>query len=217
MNEKKTILTLDPAKSTGYSIVEIQGKDCKIIEYGFIDVDTSSAYMGDWCLDLQINLNKIYEKFKIDEVAVEDYFYSSRFKQGSNVNPAYRTSIHMWARKLNLHYEILNISSWKIFVAGRTTPTKQQKQKWGKEAAKKLMIVQALWERYQIKFPNHSISSKTGKPIQFRFDVADAVAQGMYAAYLRFNCNNFKSIVNVPEDISFNKLNKKHFIYDDKV
>jgi Holliday junction resolvasome RuvABC endonuclease subunit len=210
----KILLTLDPAKSTGYSIAKIEEKICSIIEYGFIDVDTSSPYMGDWCINLQQKLDEINERIKIDEVAVEDYFYSSRFKQGSNVNPAYRTAIHMWSRNLNLHYEILNISSWKIYVCGRTTPTKQQKQKWGASNAKKMMVVQALWERHGIKFPNHSTSHKTGKPIQFRFDIADAVAQSMYAAYLRFNCNNFISLVDVPEDVLFKNVNKKHFVYD---
>ena len=196
---------------------EIKDNLCEIVEYGFIDVDNTSSYVGDWCLDLQNRLTAIQGRVKADEIAVEDYFYSTRFKQGANVNPAYRTAIHMWSRNQNLHYEVLNISNWKIFVAARSIPTKEQKIKWGKEAAKKLMIVEALWSRFKIRFPNHSISENTKRPIIFRFDVADAVAQGMYAAYLRYNCKTFTSLVAIPPDVVFKKTSKKQFVYDDLV
>lgn len=209
----KTILALDPGGSSGYAVARISGDLCEVVEYGFIDVDTSSQYIGDWCLDLKRRISELQNRVQADEIAVEDYFFGSRFASGSNVNPAYRTVIHMWARELGLHYEVLSISSWKVFAAGRSTPTKLQKQQWGAAPAKKLMIVQALWERFGIKFPNHSISESTGKPIHFRFDVVDAVAQVMYAAYLRFNCKTFKCTVPVPPDVVFKKINKKQFLY----
>lgn len=213
----KTILAIDPGQSCGYSVVKIDGDRCEIVEYGFIDVDNSSPYLGDWCIDLQDRLTLVQDRIKADEIAVEDYFYSTRFKQGANVNPAYRTAIHMWCRKQGLHYEVLNISNWKVFAAGRSTPTKEQKLRWGKEPAKKLMVVEALWRRFNIRFPNHSISEATGKPIMFRFDVVDAVAQGMYAAYLRYNCKTYTSLVSVPPDFTFKKISKKQFAYDDLV
>jgi Holliday junction resolvasome RuvABC endonuclease subunit len=213
----KTILTLDPGQSCGYSVAKIDGDHCEIIEYGFIDVDNSSPYMGDWCIDLQRRLSEINDRISADEVAVEDYFYSSRFKQGANVNPAYRAAIHMWCRSRNMHYEILNISNWKVFIAGRSTPTKLQKQKWGASPAKKLMVVEALWKRFNIRFPNHSISENTGKPIIFRFDVVDAVAQGMYAAFARYNCKTYTCSVPVPPDVTFKKTNTKQFVYEDLV
>lgn len=213
----KTILTFDPGQSCGYSVVKVDGDNCEIVEYGFIDVDVSSQYMGDWCIDLQRRISEIQSKVNADVIAVEDYFYSSRFKQGANVNPAYRTAIHMWARNNGLHYEVLNISSWKLFVAGRSTPTKLQKQRWGAGPAKKLMMMEAMWKRFNIRFPNHSISENTGKPIVFRFDVVDAVAQGMYAAYLVYNCKNFKCLVPVPPDVVFKKTSSKMFVYEDIV
>lgn len=210
----KTILAIDPGGSSGYAVARISQDHCEIVEYGFIDVDTSSQYIGDWCIDLKRRISELQNRIQADEIAVEDYFFGARFASGSNVNPAYRTVIHMWARELNLHYEVLNISNWKVFIAGRSTPTKPQKQKWGAAPAKKLMIVQALWERFGIKFPNHSISENTGKPIHFRFDVVDAVAQAMYASYLRFNCKTFSCTVPIPADVTFKKLNKKQFLYE---
>ena len=209
----KTILALDPAHSTGYAVAKIDGQHCEIIEYGFIDVDSTSTYIGDWCLDLQKRISSIQDRVRADEISVEDYFFGSRFASGSNLNPAYRAAIHMWARQRDLHYEVLNISNWKVFIAGRSTPTKEQKRMWGKEPAKKLMIMQALWERFGIRFPNHSISEATGKPILFRFDIVDAVAQAMYAGYLRYNCKTFSCTVSVPPDVAFKKANKKQFNY----
>jgi Holliday junction resolvasome RuvABC endonuclease subunit len=209
-----TILAIDPAQSCGYAVAKITGDVCEITEYGYIDVDNSSLYLGDWCLDLIRRLDILEERICPDEIAVEDYFFSGKFANGSNVNPSYRAAIYMWARRNSTHYEILNISSWKIFVSGRTTPTKEQKIKWGKEAAKKLMTVQSLWERWKIRLPNHSISEHTKKPIAFRFDVADAIGQAMYAAYLRYNCKAFTCAVPVPADVVFKKPSKKTFSYN---
>lgn len=212
-NKLKTILALDPAASTGYAVARIEDDLCTIVEYGFIDVDTKSQYIGDWCIDLQNKVDNLFKIHKADSIAVEDYFFGSRFASGSNVNPAYRTAIHMWARNNKLHYEVLNISAWKVFVAGRSTPTRLQKQKWGAGPAKKLMIVEALWERFSIRFPNHSLSKSTGKPIQFRFDIVDAVAQAMYASFLLYNCKQFKSSVDIPDDVTFKNVSKKSFSY----
>lgn len=211
------ILALDPAKATGYAVAKIDGEHCDIIEYGCIDVDDSSVYMGDWCLNLIRRLDILQDRIEASEISCEDYFFGSRFASGANVNPTYRAAIYMWARRNSMHYEILNISNWKVFAAGRSTPTKEQKLKWGKDPAKKLMIQQALWERWKIRFPNHSISEHTKKPIQFRYDVVDAVAQGMYAAYLRYKCKTFSCSVEVPADVEFKKPNKKAFIYPAEV
>ena len=208
------ILAIDPAASSGFAVAEIDGDNCVITEYGFIDVDTASLYVGDWCLDLERRIQALYDRVKPDEIAVEDYFFGQKFSSGANVNPAYRTVIHMFARRLGIHYEILNISNWKVFAAGRSTPTKEQKLKYGKVPSKKIMIIEALWKRWKIRFPNHSLSENTGKPVMFRYDVADAVAQAMYAAYLRYNCKNFTSTVSVPDDVVFKKLSKKNFIYE---
>lgn len=198
----KKVLAIDPGASCGFSILKVTvdpsstASKCELVDYGFIDVDTKSSYVGDWCIDL---LNKIEEleneKGPFDEIGVEDYFFSSRFKQGANVNPAYRTAIHIWCRQKNKHYEVLNISAWKVFICGRTTPSREQKTKWGATPAKKVMIVEGLKERFGISFPEFCFSKKTKRQIRFRYDIADAVAQGFYMAFLRFGCKEFVSSV----------------------
>ena len=207
------ILALDPAASTGYAVVEVDGKDATIYEYGFIDVDTTSLYEGDWCIDLQKKVWNIMNHHMVDEVAIEDYFFSSRFASGTNVNMAYRTAIHMLCREQGLKYDILNVSQWKKHVAGRSTPTKEQKKKWGKEAAKKLYMQQALYDIYNIKFPNHSLSSKTGKPVLFRYDIVDAVAQAIFHCESKYRVKNIHVPVSIPPDVVFKKVSKKMFIY----
>jgi len=129
------------------------------------------------------------------------------------MNPMYRAAVHMSARHYGLPTEILNVSQWKSFIAGRSVPTKQQKAQWGAEAAKKLYIQQALWERYNIRFPNHSLSESTGKPIIFRMDVVDAVAQAICYSRLHLNVISVTCSVIVPADVTFKKPSKKSFTY----
>lgn len=193
-------LAIDPGASCGYALAKVQGAHCEIYAYGYINIDTSSMYVGDWCLDLQSELEALHLEHMFSDIAVEDFFFSSRFVSGVDVNPAYRTAIHMWARSKGMSYSILNISSWKTVAAGRSTPTKEQKAKWGKADSKKKMICSALEKRHGIVLPNHSISEKTGKPIKFRMDVADAIGQAIYHAHEKYNCRSFSCSVPVPPD-----------------
>lgn len=217
------LLALDPGTSTGYCLVTIETDEdgyytsADIYEYGYIDVDTTSEYQGDHCISLMNRIQELIDQHEVSWICVEDFFFSKRFVNGCNVNAAFRTAIHILARQNNIDYTILNISSWKTFVSGRSTPTKEQKQMWGKEPAKKLAIQEALWEWWGFRFPNHSISESTGKPILFRFDIVDVVGQAVY--YCGMICGvPSKAItlsVEVPEDVTFTRQVKKRFIYPD--
>ena len=204
----KIVLVLDPAASTGYCFMSIRSHDddhgqkiAVIYDYGFIDVDTSSDYSGDWCIDLQNQLEKMCRRHGVTHIAVENFFFSKKFANGSTLNVEFRTAIYIMARRLKLPYTILGISEWKKFISGRATPTKEQKKKWGHARAKKLAIQQSLWEKYHIRFPNHSISTKTGKPMSFRLDIVDAVAQAIYFAKIYLNVVEVESRVGVPKDV----------------
>jgi hypothetical protein len=140
----------------------------------------------------------LINQYGVKMVVVEDYFFSSRFTAGSNVNPAYRAAIHMASRFLNVPYEILNISQWKSFVVGRSTPTKEQKKKWGKAAANKNMVVEALVKRWNISLPTYSLSPKTGKPIKFRYDISDAIGQAVCYCGLMLGIRSITCSVPVP-------------------
>lgn len=207
------ILVLDPAASTGYCLIKIEKNYADIYEYGIIDINTKSEYSGDHCLDLMKQLQILIDKHQIKHIAIEDYFFSKKFARGCDVNVAYRTAIHILARQNNIEYTILEITSWKKYIAGVANPSAEQKKIWGNDASKKIFIQNALWKKYGIRFPNHSISSKTKKPIFFRYDIVDAVAQGIYF------CGEIKKIesilcsVEVPTDIIFNKPTKKIYVY----
>lgn len=208
-----TILAVDPGASCGFAVVKVSSeapaRTSEVVAYGYIDVDTSSSYVGDWCIDLTNQIEKLATKHNITEIAIEDYFFSRKTRSGANINPAYRTAIHIWARQRGIHYEVVGISAWKVYVSGRSSPTREQKKQWGAKA-NKLMIVDALWRRHGIRFPNHSISEKTGKPLEFRLDCADAVGQGVYAAFARYNCVMTKCSVPVPPDITFRSVKKRY-------
>lgn len=207
------ILVLDPANSTGYCLVSVSDPPERAIiyEYGFLDVDTTSDYSGDWCLNLQAQLRVICEKHSVQHIAMEDFFFSKRFANGSKVNVELRTAIAMLAREMGMQYTVLGISEWKKFISGRSTPTKEQKKKWGPARAKKLAIQEALWLRYHIRFPNHSRSKKTNKPIAFRLDIVDVVAQAIYFCKIYLDVRIIETAVKVPKDVSVK--GKEGYIY----
>lgn len=211
------LLALDPGSSTGYCLVNINKEEkADIYEYGFIDVTLTSNYQGDHCIDLMNKIQTLITTHKVTHIAIEDYFFSKRFCNGSTVNAAFRTAIHILTRQNNIPYTILNISSWKTFVAKRATPTKEQKTKWGVTLAKKMYMQQALWEHYSFKFPNHSISTTTKKPIVFRFDIVDVIGQAIYYCGMICGVKRDKITMSViaPNDIIWKKPSKKVFNYE---
>lgn len=210
------LLALDPGASTGYALVNIdeENSTADIYEYGFIDVDITSNYSGDHCINLMERLQSIIDEHQVNYICVEDFFFSRKFATGCTVNVAFRTAIHILARQNGLDYSILNISAWKTYIAGRSTPTREQKQKWGPTPAKKLFIQQALWEWWGFRFPNHSISENTGKPIAFRYDIIDVVAQALYFCAMIWHVKGEITLsVPVPDDINFKRKSKKQFLY----
>jgi len=209
------VLILDPANSTGYCVYTLHedSNTAEITSWGFIDIKQHDEYMGDQYIDLLDHVERLIADHNIDIVGVEDYFFSRRSPQGANLNCSYRAMIHMKSRELGKHYEILNISLWKKFINGRSTPTKEQKAKWGKEPSKKLMTQESLWNKWGIRFPNHSISLKTGKPIKFRYDIVDAVAMAIFHASIYLKANHIKYSVNIDKDVEWKKIPKGTYEY----
>ena len=209
------ILVIDPAQSTGYAIVEVNetNSTANIIDYGFIEL-ADAQYAGDKYIELRGRLEVLVENNGIQEVTVEDYFFSRKTCQGGTLNASYRCVCHMVARDYNLHYEVLNISLWKKFINGRTTPTKEQKALWGKEEAKKLMTQEKLWTRWGIRFPNHSISSKTGKPVKPKSDIVDAVGMAIFYVSIYKNIRTVTCSVKPSNDVEWKKTPKGVLDYD---
>ncbi len=207
------VLVLDPANSTGYCIFEYDESkaSANITSWGFIEIKQYD-YAGDQYIYLLNKVDELIRNNDIDQVAVEDYFFSRRSPQGANLNCAYRAMIHMKARELGKHYEVLNISLWKKYINGRSTSTKEQKAKWGKEPSKKLMTQESLYKKWAIKFPNHSISFKTGKPIKFRYDIVDAVAMAIFYASIYLRAKDIEYSVNIDDDHEWKKT--PNGIYD---
>jgi len=211
----KRILILDPADSTGWCYIELIDGVAYIKAWDFIDIDPAS-YAGDEYLFFIKEIRNLVSIYKPDVIAHEDYFFSKFASQGANKNCAYRAMIQMIARENNLHYEILNISLWKKFINGRTTPTRLQKKEWGKEPAKKLMTQESLWTHWNIRFPNHSLSKKTNKPIKFRYDIVDAVAMAIFYVSIYERIQQIKYDVPLIKDIEFKKLPKGIYNYEEE-
>ena len=208
------ILILDPANSTGYCVVQVNNNIANITNWGFIDIEPNEIAGNEYLsyIDMVENLIKAYD---IEEIAHEDYFFSKFASQGANKNCSFRAMIQMVACKHHIPYTVINISLWKKFINGRTTPTKLQKDQWGKEPAKKLMTQESLWKTWGIKFPNHSLSQKTKKPIKFRYDIVDAVAMAIFYVSIYHRIHNINYNVETIPDHKWKKQPKGIYNYGD--
>jgi len=209
------ILVIDPANSLGYCVFkyDVANSSMEITHWGFIDIEQSDTYAGDQYLNLLKHIEDLIKLHSIGKVAIEDYFFSRRSPQGANLNCSYRAMVHMKCRQLGLHYEILNISLWKKYINGRSIPTVEQKAKWGKEPAKKLMTQESLYKKWNIRLPNHSISQNTGKPIKFRYDIVDAVAMAIFYASIYLHVNKIQYSLPV-NDIEWKKIPTGTYDYE---
>lgn len=205
----ENILGIDPGASTGYGILQIVGTTATIIEHGHLNINKKSDYRGDALLDLEHQIEVLIEKHNINHIVYEDYSFNGKQLKGMTTNITYRAIIELVARRRQINYDILSISTWKKGIAGRATPTKEQKTKW-QDLAQKVMIQEALWKQHGIKFPNHSISESTGKPIKFRYDEVDVVGQLVYFAKEMRKVKTITSKVEVAEDV---EVGEKWFVY----
>lgn len=213
-----TVLVLDPATSTGYCLVKINTTDktADIFKVDFIDVDVESEYIGDNCISLMEQITEIIDLHKVEDVGIEAFFFSKKRCNGCDVNSAYRTALHILCRQKSLPYTILGITEWKKFVSGdRCTPTPKQKKLWGK-AAKKLFIQDALWKRFGFRFPNHSLSKKTNKPIKFRTDIVDVVAMAIYFCLKIKNIKKITLSHKFPNDVPMKGKMLQGYKYDEE-
>jgi len=206
------ILGIDPATSCGWCIGVLENSCLEIIDCGFIEIN-KSEYTGDMCLNMQSNVKQLFDKYNVDEMVIEDYVFSGRKCQGAHLNLYIRGCLHMLCRSYKKPYTIASISNWKSIIAGKSMPSLEMKKFYGKELANKIFIQEALWIRYNIRFPNHCISQKTNKPIQLKYDMVDAVGITIAHVYSKYNVKNIQFKKTFPEDIP--KMNKpKQYNYD---
>lgn len=205
------ILGVDPAISCGWCIAETNSNSmhATIIDCGYIEI-TKSQYTGDMCLEIQEKIELLFEQFNVDSMVIEDYIFSGRTCQGAHLNVYIRGALHMLCRKYGKPYTIASISNWKAIIAGRSMPTKDMKTFYGKSLANKILIQEALWVRYNIRFPNHSLSKKTNKPVCLRYDMVDAVGITIAHIYSEYNIKNIIFQKEFPPDIHKMVKNKQY-------
>ena len=206
------LLALDPGTSCGYALANLDINKVDIFEYGIIDIPEDDVF-GKRSIYLMNKVKDICKTNGVGHVGVEEYYSSSKFPSGTCVNFFFRSAIQIQATQDSIPYTMIGISRWKSYVAKRSAPTKEQRLLYGKTDSKKVFIQQALWERFKIRFSNHTLSEKTGKPIIFRYDCVDAVGQVLYLAHLLGDVKEVMcSAIPLP-DVVFKKSSKITFDY----
>ena len=111
----KPILAIDPANTTGWCVFT---KKCKLIKYGYFTIK-STDFLGDQLIEMMVRIMELIKENDIGYVVVEDYFFSRKFRNGCNLNPAYRSAIHIIVRLMGLEYSVINPIDWKKFITGK--------------------------------------------------------------------------------------------------
>jgi Holliday junction resolvasome RuvABC endonuclease subunit len=176
-NKRVIILALDPATVTGWALYD----GASVSEANFKEF-TKTSIDGERLLEAHRWLKSMIYDWKPDLIVAEGFYASSRFSNGSNVNHELRGVFKMTAAEANVNYIVVGPSEWKKALCGRTTPTKAEKKLYGKEKAKKMVTVEAL-TALGLHIPEKVVNAKTGKLINFKFDVSDAL--GILCSHLK--------------------------------
>ena len=177
--EAVRVLALDPASSTGYARCAVSKRTnrVEIVDYGIVEVknepDGEFSSVGRTCNSLKDKVSQLLDPMP-EYVYIEDYFFSSRFTRGVNLNLYLRGSVCMLLDERGIKYKFLSPSQWKSFVTGTKggRPSRAMKEEHGK-SANKTVITQKLAERYGIRFPEKIVIG--GRLRKFKYDVSDAV------------------------------------------
>jgi crossover junction endodeoxyribonuclease RuvC len=82
------ILGIDPGYAIlGFGIIEMKGNKFSLIDYGTINTDVSME-MPDRLVQIYSGLMEIIEKYKPDEVAIEELFFNQNTKTAMMVSQA---------------------------------------------------------------------------------------------------------------------------------
>lgn len=172
------ILSLDPATNCGFAFWD--GHALSLV--GF-KVFPKTEKDGDRLLEVFRWTKEMIDTWKPDLVLAEGFFVSGRFANGVEVNFEIRGAIKMACAQRAVDHKVYTPSEWKKQLCGRTTPTKLEKKRYGKERAKKMVTVLKLQE-LGFKFPE-KVTSITGRQVNFKFDTSDAI--GILMAHLITN------------------------------
>jgi len=135
-------------------------------------------------------MEELINTYKPIYIAQEDFMFSKNRANSATVSAGWRAIIHYIAAKYKLPVEVLGVSAWKKFVCGRTTPTSEQKKKWAKKA-KKMMVKESIEQEYGITIPSHILNEATGRVVQFKDDIIESIAMGIYFCTEFVNCEDF--------------------------
>lgn len=167
-----TILALDPSvTSTGWALYE----GGKITSCGF-KTFPPTEHEGDRLIQAINWLSNMIALCHVELVVMEQYFFRKKYAAGADVNPEIRAAFKIATALHSIHFCLSKASVWKKVVSGRSSPTKQEKRKYGKDAAKKIFIVQALEKKFGLKCPTKIPNHETGKIINFKYDISDAIS-----------------------------------------
>lgn len=169
-------LSIDPATSSGYAIFNVEKQ---LIHYGFFKPRTSN--LENELSDIHDFFKRLIHEHKITNVFIEDFKVGSR-QQKSAAEKSYsiRAILRYLAYKQNCKIKVVNISEWRKYIVGKANISKEDKKKHGKDA-NKIMVINALKNKYNIILPDKTENPLTGNHNKTPYDITDAIAIGLFS------------------------------------
>ncbi len=129
------IAGIDPGvATTGFGIIEKNGKDLKCIDYGIISTDKKIAH-GKRLAILEKGIARVIKQFKPEVMVVEKLFFFKNLKTAMPVSEA-RGVILLTATKKNIQIEEYTPLQVKMTICGYGRAEKKQVQRMVQEILK---------------------------------------------------------------------------------
>lgn len=138
MGELKKLLAIDQASQvSGYAVFD---EDGSLITYGKIATEGETI---DRIIDLTHKVDKIIEEFGIEEVVIEDIYYSGNVETFKVLSFTMAGLIFLFTEK-EMPYSILNATVWKSYcgVKGKDRPEQKRNAQKFVEAQYGLKVIQ---------------------------------------------------------------------------
>jgi crossover junction endodeoxyribonuclease RuvC len=161
----KTILGFDiSSTTTAYCVFQIDNKNIIKIEHGFFKPKKDGSIF-ERLLKLEENINNILDKYKPDEIAIEDI---AQFMQGkSTANTIITLALFNRIVGLTCHKKNLSPTLYNVLRIRHAIKT-------NKKPPKKEEIPEVLENKLNIKFPY--LYDKKGNIKKESYDISDAFA-----------------------------------------
>ncbi len=136
------VIGIDPGiGTTGYAVVCLEGKKCRIVDLGYIKVPQDMSFSARLCV-LYEKMSVILDKFSPDVVVFEEIYSHSKFPYTSVIMGHARGVLLLASGFAGSKTEMLSATRVKKAITGRGNASKEQVQRFLSKMYKRKDVLQ---------------------------------------------------------------------------